>query len=50
MFDRAIWARHKLIGLFHGIIITLNHLGITAIELEAKPKQTQIQRRSKHES
>jgi len=45
MFDRAIWARHKLIALFHGAILMLNHLGLTDLELSTKPKLTRVRQK-----
>jgi len=42
LFDRAVWARHRLIAIFHGLILTFNHLGITDFSVEAKTKEVQI--------
>jgi hypothetical protein len=36
MFDRAVWARHKLISLFHGIPITLSEIGLSQIKVEVQ--------------
>jgi len=33
-FDRAVWARHYLISVYHGLVQTLGYMGLTELKLE----------------
>jgi len=43
MFDRAVWARHKLMGIYHGLIITLGHMGMTQLKIEVEPLTLKVE-------
>lgn len=43
MHDRAVWARHKLIAMFHALIINFNYVGATTLALEKPVEEATVE-------